>query len=136
MPYFLVKHKYSLNEMMNYFEYLNNKKIYDARPRFVHYIEEICSSKKKIFNSIHKVRDRSNTLYSTNNNFSNQFKKGLKEDNEKRMSFNYTSNRLENFKIPNNNPLANMNNFNKFDDPNLNINVMNLSINSISFENN
>ena len=52
------------------------------------------------------------------------------------MSFNYTSNRLENFKIPNNNPLANMNNFNKFDDPNLNINVMNLSINSISFENN
>jgi hypothetical protein len=115
---------------MNYFESLNDKKFYDSRAVFIQDIEEITSVNKKILHI--SVKDRSNTSNSINTNMKTAI---LDPKNEKRMSINYSSNPLENMKIPKNNPLANMNsNFNKFDDPNLNINPMSLALNSLTFD--
>jgi hypothetical protein len=116
--------------MLNYFEYLEEKKVYDTRPVFVQDIEDICSKNKKEFHNIEKARDRSNTSFFANNNFINQFKKSIDLSGEKKMSFNENSG----MKIPRNNPMSIMNNFNKFDDPNLNLNPIELAFNPITFD--
>lgn len=101
--------------MLNYYDVRNEQKAYDNKPTFVKDIEEICSNGRKKFHVALKGRDRSNTTYSTNNNFINQFQTVNDVGKDRRISFTQETN----MKIPRNNPLCNFNTFNKFDDPNL-----------------
>jgi len=127
-----IKYKYSLQDMMAFYDRLNNAKILDTKPKFNFDEEDLISEQKKDV-SIWIKRDRSNTQNSGENVI-----KTNSPNSEKRTSFSssvFNNNIFEDLainndstgtglssvlKIPRNNPLANIGNlFNKFDDPNL-----------------
>lgn len=120
-----------MQEMLQYYEQMNTQKQFSSKPNFIRDIEDIVAPKSKELHIVIRGRDRSNTSFNINNNFINQFKKGFDSNgnNDRRISVNYDSG----VKIPKNNPLCNLNNYNKFDDPNLLINPLSLGFNNLNF---
>jgi hypothetical protein len=141
-----------MQEMLNYYESLKNKKIFEIRPNFNLDVPDVINEKKKdISSQLLKGRERSNTTFTglnTNNyksiggvnNFHSDKKNSFSYYNTHSMTpstsafnegeFKVPSN--SGMKIPMNNPLASLGkvNLNKFDDPSLN--PMTLSFNSMN----
>ncbi len=133
-----IKFKYSAQELMNHYIAMKNNKILDAKPIFNHDFPEIMSVVRKEIdpkNFGHKGRDRSNTAMTFESYYTYNNKIDTHDRHDKRLSFNEFKAPVSNMKIPKNNPLAKIGKSqNKFDDPNLKINPMTLSFNSINLK--
>lgn len=151
---FLVKLKYSMQEMLNYYESLKTNQLFESRPQFNLDVPDIINEKKKELSSLLlKGRERSHTSFTgMNNHSSSNYKSmGLNVNSDKKNSFSYYNNQGQGtpstsafnesefkvpsnsgMKIPVNNPLASLGkvNMNKFDDASLN--PVTLSFNSMS----
>ncbi len=133
-----IKYKYSPQELMNHYLALKNGKVFDIKPLFNLDFPEITSEVRKEIdpkNFGHKGRDRSNTAMTFESYYTYNNKIDTHDRHDKRLSFNDFKAPVNSMKIPKNNPLANIaKTHNKFDDPNLKINPLTLSFNTISLK--
>jgi hypothetical protein len=129
--------------MINHYESMKSKLIFETRPKFNLDVPDVINEKSKELSAqvLQKVRERSNTSFSYSNY------KALSNDKKNSFSsaYNYNSSpfnedfkpsRDSGMKIPMNNPLAALGKIgNKFDDSGLGVNQVNLSFNSMTLGN-